>query len=115
MRFYRKDRVGSVIQKELGQLLLREVETPPGVLLTITSVEVQKDLEIAHIYVSVLPSERGRDLIKILHHAQKHLQFLLLRKLNIKPMPELFFKLDHGLENAARVEKALLSDHNSEV
>lgn len=113
MRFYRKDRVASLVQEELGKLLLREMEFP-GALVTITSVDVQKDLEIAHVHVSVLPSEKGDEVMKLLSKEQKHLQFLLLRKMNIKPMPVISFKLDKGLENAARVEKALLESNNKE-
>jgi ribosome-binding factor A len=37
-------------------------------------------------------------------------QYLLLRKINIKPMPRITFALDHGLENAAKVEKLLEDD-----
>ena len=111
MRFFRKDRVASLIQEELGHLMLRELEFN-GALVTITSVDVQKDLEAADVNVSVLPSEQGEEIMKLLRAQQKHLQFLLLRKMNIKPMPTIIFKLDHGLENAARVEKALLEDNN---
>lgn len=111
MRFFRKDRVASLLQEELGKLLLREVETP-GALVTIMGIDVQKDLEVAHVNISVLPSRKNEDVLKILHRLEKHLQFLLLRKLNIKPMPEILFRIDHGPEHAAAVEKALLEDDN---
>jgi len=111
MRFYRKDRVSSLIQEELGALLLREMEFH-GALVTIMGVDVSKDLEVAHVDVSVLPSERAEEVLRLLHGAQKHLQFLLLRKLNIMPMPKILFRIDHGPEHAAAVEKALLEDDN---
>ena len=111
MRFFRKDRVGSLIEKELGMLIVKEVEVP-GALITITAVEVQKKLDRAVVKFSVIPSEKAPEVLKILGKAAGRLQFTLSRKLNIKPMPKIIFEIDRGPENAARVEKALLEDNN---
>lgn len=109
---HRPERVSNLITVELGKILLEEVETPSGVLLTITSVEVSKDLEHANIKVSVYPSEQAEKLFKILQKKQGELQFILSRKLNIRPMPRILFQLDFGMEKAARVEKKLLEENN---
>jgi ribosome-binding factor A len=108
---HRPDRVASLIQEELGALILRELEFP-GALVTISAVEVTKKLDLARVEVSVLPHEREEDVMKLLTAVQRELQFKLGRKLNIKPMPTLMFEIDHGGENAARVEKQLLDEHN---
>lgn len=105
---HRPERVSSLIQAELGKLLLREVEFD-GALVTITDVEVGKKLEIAIVLVSVIPSEKSEGVLRVLDKAQPHLQYLLLRILNIKPMPKIKFKIDHGPERAAEVEKLLLN------
>ncbi|HEY4475329.1 MAG TPA: ribosome-binding factor A [Candidatus Paceibacterota bacterium] len=112
MKFYRSDRVSSLIEKELGMLLIKEIETP-GALITITAVEVQRKMERAVVKFSVIPSEKAPEVLKILGKAAGRLQFMLSRKLNIKPMPKIVFEIDRGPENAAQVEKALLSDNNS--
>ena len=109
---YRPLRVGNLIREELGILLQRELEFP-GALVTITEVDVSKKMDIAHVRVSVLPSPKGPEMLKILQAARGELQFKLVRKLNIKPMPQVMFDIDHGPENAAAVEKALLAEDNS--
>ena len=107
MKYFRFERVGSLIQGELNKIILKEIETP-GILITITQVEVAKDLESAIVYFSAIPSVKAEEALEILEKNRVHLQYLLMKKLNIKPMPKIFFKIDRGPEKAAQVEKALL-------
>ncbi len=110
MKFYRSERVQSLIRERLSWLILREIEIP-GALLTITEVEVSKKLEHARVRVSVLPSEKAPEALRELTRRAGELQFMLSREMNIKPMPRIAFEIDHGLENAAKVEKALLGEN----
>lgn len=87
----------------------RELEFP-GALVTLTDVEANDKLEQAVVNFSVLPSEKSERVLEILNKLKRNLQFKLGRKLNIRPMPEIFFRIDYGLKNAADVEKALLED-----
>jgi ribosome-binding factor A len=108
MKYFRAERVSDLIQEELNKIILKEVETP-GALLTITEVDVSKDLEGAIVKFSVYPSEKAESILKILNRRAGHLQYLLMKKINIKPMPKISFKIDYGPEKAAGVEKALLN------
>jgi ribosome-binding factor A len=107
MRFFRSERVSSLIREELAKLLVREVEFTKA-LVTITEVEVDKKLEHARVSVSVIPSSESEEALETLAKNAAHLQHLLLQRVNIKPMPRISFSLDHGPENAANVEKVLL-------
>lgn len=109
MRFHRPERVGSLIREELSQLIIREAEFP-GALVTITDVIVDKKMDHAKVKVSALPLERGEAALKTLNSMIGNLQHLLNKKMNIRPMPRISFEIDGGLENAARVEKALLDE-----
>ncbi len=109
MRFHRKDRMASVIQKELSELVQHEIEFR-GALVTITHVEVVADLETARVLISVLPEEKSALVLKVLKKFQLRLQRMLLLKMNVRPMPRISFEIDRGAENAAAVEKSLLSD-----
>ena len=113
MKQHRPERVSALITEQLGKILLKEIEAPEGVLLTITDVEVSKDLEHANVKVSVYPSNQAEAMMKILEKKQGHFQFTLSRKLNIRPMPRIVFKFDVGLEKAALIEKRLLEDESS--
>ncbi len=105
--YQRHQRVESLIQSELNKIILKELEFPAD-LVTITSIEVQKDLDHATVNISVLPSEKSEEVLKILVKNRKHLQYLLLKKINIRPMPEIRFKIDYGIQEAAKMEKVFL-------
>jgi len=102
-------RVQSLIQEELSKIILRELEFP-GALVTITEVDVNKKLDTAKVHVSVIPSSAAPKVLMELGRRAGDLQYLLLKKINIKPMPRIYFELDRGLENAAAVEKKLMED-----
>ena len=108
---YRSQRVGKLIREELSKLIGKELEFE-GSLVTVTEVEVEKKLEHATAMVSVWPAERAAGVLKTLAGARNRLQGLLLRKMNIRPMPQIHFELDRGPEHAAGVEKALLEEDN---
>ncbi len=103
---FRSERVGKLIREELSNIIVRELEFG-GALVTITSVDVDAKLDHASVRVSVIPSEAAARALAILNSATGRLQHLLWKKINIKPMPQISFVVDHGLENAAAVEKTL--------
>lgn len=110
MRFYRSQRVSSLIREKLSWLVFKEVEVA-GVLITLTEVEVDKKLERATVKFSVLPSERAPEVLKILGKRAPELQFKLMKEINIKPMPRIVFEIDRGPEKAAEIEKKLLENN----
>ena len=105
--FQRHQRVESLIREELDQIFLKELEFP-GTLVTVTEVAVQKDLDYANVKISVIPGDKSEAVINILEKRKQHFRRLLLKKINIKPMPEIRFIIDVGLGKAAELEKTFL-------
>jgi len=105
--YQRNERVSELIRKELGELIIRELEFN-GALMTIISVDVTKKIDYARIHCSVIPSSKADEVLRILVGAKRDLQFKLLRKINIRPMPDLSFMIDHGTEKAAEIEKIMI-------
>lgn len=110
MNILRSQRVAALIQMELSKLILKEIELPLGVLATIVSIEVDKKMDRALIGVSVIPETKKEEVLVRFEKAAGYLQHLLLKKINIKPMPRIIFIYDKGPENAARVEKLLMGE-----
>lgn len=96
MRTFRNLRVADLIQEELGKIILREMEFPVSTLVTITEVEVLKDLSQAKIKLGVIPTNEAPKVLEILSSYRPLLQNLLLKKINIKPMPKIVFELENN-------------------
>jgi ribosome-binding factor A len=108
MKFYRSERVSKLVREELSKIIERELEF--DALVTVTEVDVDKKMDRARVLVSVLPAKGEAAALRTLANAAGYLQHLLVKKVNIKPMPRIMFEIDRGPENAARVEKALLGE-----
>lgn len=104
---HRPERVQKLIREELSKIILKELEFN-GALATITEVEVDKKLGLARVMMSVLPVSKEAKAFSIAQKAEGNLQHLLMKKINIKPMPRIRFELDRGPRHAADVEKILL-------
>ena len=116
---HRIERINSLIKEELGKIILKELEFP-DTLVTLTEVNTSNDIDKAVVGVSVLcpygtsperrPPEKSAEVLRILNRNIRHLRYLLMKKINIKPMPQIVFEIDYGLEKAAEIEKLLLKD-----
>lgn len=93
MRPHRKEKISSLIQAELGKIIERDLEFD-GAIVTVTAVEISDDLSQAKIKLGVFPKEEELAVLKVLEGERRHLQFKLLRKINIKPMPTIKFEID---------------------
>ena len=107
MKTFRKERITSLLREELSNIIIRELEFD-GALVTLTDVDVARDLEKATVWVGIIPSEKANPVLELLEKSKSHLQYLLLKKMNIRRVPRLSFKLDTSAESAARVEKGLM-------
>ncbi len=111
MAGHRPERVQSLIVEELGKIILNNVEFE-DCLVTISKVDVDAKLERGIVGISVIPSEKTEYAVKILERNRNHLQYLLMKKMNIKPMPKIFFRADYGLQKAAEIEKIVIENED---
>ena len=58
----RLNRINELIRRELGQLILREVELEQGVFVTITNVKTCSEITDVKIYVSVFPQQQAKQV-----------------------------------------------------
>lgn len=105
----RIERVNSLIQKELGQIILREIELPQDVLATLTRVESSIDLISARVYIAVLPQDKSERVLEILNKMVYILQKMLNKRLRMRPIPRIRFVKEKQNAEAAKVEEILES------
>ncbi len=117
--FSRTQRVAAQVQRELAQLIQFEVKDPRVGMVTISAVDVSRDLSYAKIYVTVLSVDN--DVEKALEGLNKAAGFLrreLGKRLSIRVTPQLTFLYDASIENGANlsalIDKAIATAGNKE-
>lgn len=103
----RVDKLNSLVQREVAGLLLRHIEFPLGVMVTVIRADVADDAETARIWLSVLPDERSEEALIIVNRQIGEVQKMLNRKLVMKFVPKLIFKLDHTQARASHITEVL--------
>jgi ribosome-binding factor A len=96
----RTDRLASIIQQELGMMILRELNDPRLVgLPSVTRVKVAEDLSVANVYISVMgtPGQQTAAL-NALRHSAGLMRTRLTKALTIRQVPFLQFNLDEDLK-----------------
>jgi ribosome-binding factor A len=105
----RIQRVDSLIQKELSQIILREVEFSPDIFVTLTRVETVPNLTESKIFISVLPEGKLEIVLKILNKNIYNLQKKLNKRLRMRPIPRIVFLKEKTTSEAGRIEEILES------
>ena len=113
--FPRTRRVGEQIQRELAALIHDELKDPRLGMVSISSVQVSRDLGHAKVHVSVLgDAEQTKASLEVLNHASGFLRHKLGKMMHIRVIPALRFYHDRSLEEGARlgalINAAIASD-----
>lgn len=105
----RPERVAQRMRRDIAAILEHKLRDPRiGSLVSVTDVEVTRDLSFARVFVSVLAEGRAReDVLEALRHASGFVRHELGPTLGLREVPELRFELDTTLDRAARVDAIL--------
>lgn len=106
---HRIQQVSELVQHEVSMLLRTEVDFPRNCLVTVTRVEVSKDLRHAAVWISVLPFMYTGKALEAIQKNMGPIQFAMNKRLHMRPLPRLHIKVDDTERRAAAVE-AKLSD-----
>ena len=114
----RSSRVAQQIQRALSELIRREVRDPRLGMLTLTEVQVSKDLSYAKVFYSVLGADKAQAQ-EILDSAADMLRGPVGRALGLRHSPELRFVNDELIESGAKlsalIQKAVKDDTERHV
>ena len=105
----RLQKIDRLLQKELGKIFLLQTKAMPGVLISVSEVRVSADLSIAKAYLSIFPSEKGKEIIKSIADNSKSIRFDLGQRirLQLRKIPELQFFLDDSIDYLENIDKLL--------
>ena len=102
--FSRSRRVGEQMQRELSELIQRELKDPRVGMITVTGVEVSRDMSHAKVFVTVLGGENSvEQSLATLGHAAGFLRHELAHRMKLRIIPELHFFYDASIERGAHL------------
>jgi ribosome-binding factor A len=110
--FSRNQRLGAQIQRSLSELLRFDTKDPGLAEVSLTAVELSKDLSVAKIYFSLLnPDADPEPALQGLKRASGFLRSKLGSILLVRHIPELRFVHDDSIAHAAKISR-LIDDAN---
>jgi len=99
--------VNQLIKKELSQIIRREIDFSPDILVTLTRVDTSPDLEETKIFISTLPEEKEKTTLWILNKNIYRLQQMLNQRLRMRPIPRIQFVEEKETIQAGKIEAIL--------
>ena len=105
----RSERTSKLIQREISDLLERQVNDPRlSRLISVTEVTLSPDFKHAKIFVSTLGSQIDKeDMLASFNNASGFLRRELAAHLKLKHTPQLSFHYDDSIERGARLLKLI--------
>jgi ribosome-binding factor A len=105
----RPQKLGDLIQRELSELLQRELRDPRVGMITITGVDVSPDFSHAKVFFTVLEKQRLDEAREGLRRAAGFLRSQLARRIKLYTTPELRFEYDESVERGDRLSRLIHS------
>ena len=110
----RMARVQKLARQVLGELI-QDLKDPRVGFVTVTAVRITADLRHGRVFVSVLGDEAQQVATMAgLNSARPFLRTEISRQMRLKYSPELVFELDHGPEEAQRLEALFRKLHEKD-
>lgn len=104
----RPERVKEALRREVSLIVQKEIKDPRLGFITVTKVEISRDLKTAIVYYSVLGEDKD---VKGTYHALKsaggYIRKLIGDRIKMKYVPEIRFEKDKSLEHTHRVYEIL--------
>jgi ribosome-binding factor A len=104
----RPERVQEALRQEISLIVQNEIKDPRLGFITITKVDLTKDLRYARVYFSVLGKDADKNkALKGLNSAKGYIKGLVADRIKLRFMPEISFKIDDTLEHTQHIYELL--------
>lgn len=105
--FYRSDRVSAQLRRELGRIVHETVREHSLPSVSVSDVEVTRDLAHAKVFVTALQTERSKEAVKALKELSPQIRFQLGKAMKLRHVPELHFHYDDSVDRGERIDNLL--------
>lgn len=106
----RQLKVAKQIQKDLAEMIReRGMAAYKGAMVTVSGVKISPDLALAKAYVSIFPSDKAAEVMRILDEEKGKLRGELGRRVSkqLRIVPDLSFFLDDSLDYVEHIDELL--------
>ena len=109
METTRQQKITRLIQKELSEIFRQQTAKTHGVLVSVSAVRVSPDLSIARVYLSIFPSDKGKEILDSINRSAKSVRYELAQcvRYQLRKTPELTFYIDDSLDYIEHIDSLL--------
>ena len=108
--FHRTDRIEAELRRALGTLVRDAVAEHGLPSVSVSDVEISRDLAHAKVFVTALQPERSLEAVKDLKELAPQLRYQLGKAMKLRHVPELYFHYDDSVDRGESIDN-LLRDH----
>jgi ribosome-binding factor A len=109
--YKRSQRLNILLREEIADIIMKRVKDPRFGFVTVTEVSLSDDLKIANVYISVLKREEQDLAIEILNSARGAIRSDMAKRVRLKYIPQLEFRIDQSIDQGFRIDKLLKETH----
>ena len=112
----RTERLNSLLKEVISNVIRKKVKNPAiNEFVSLTRVDITKDLHYAKVYVSVIGNEtQKKETLEGLNSAAGFIAVQASKEVVMHHFPELKFILDDSVEKHARIEELIKEIHEKE-
>ncbi|MDR0682466.1 MAG: 30S ribosome-binding factor RbfA [Dysgonamonadaceae bacterium] len=105
----RLQKMERLIQKDLSEIFLLQTKQMHGVMVSVTNVKMSPDLGVSKAYLSIFPSQRGKEIMDNINMNKKSIRYELGTRIGkqIRRIPELTFFLDDSIDYLENIDQLL--------
>ena len=109
MQETRQNKIARLLQKELSLIFQQQTRATHGVMISVTRTKISPDLSICTAYLSVFPSEKGKEILANINANSKQIRYELGTRVRnqMRIIPELRFFIDDSLDYIERIDELL--------
>ncbi|MEO5625633.1 MAG: 30S ribosome-binding factor RbfA [Dokdonella sp.] len=111
--FNRSDRISAELRREVAVLVHAAVREHALPSVSVSEVEVTRDLDMATIYVTALIGDESKEAVSALNELAREFRRDLSRSMKLRRVPELRFRYDDSVDKGERIELLLRGDAES--
>ncbi|MFN3480453.1 MAG: 30S ribosome-binding factor RbfA [Thermodesulfovibrionales bacterium] len=105
--YKRSQRVSDLLREEIAEIIMRRLKDPRLGFVTVTGVDITEDLKIAKVFISVLKEEEKEATLDILNSAKSFIRSEVAKRVRMKTIPSIEFRLDESIEYGAKIDRLL--------